>query len=315
MLFVGPEGIGKRAFALTLARALLCEQPTGTALDPCDRCAGCLQVDANTHPDLLLVRKPDDRQELPIKVIRELCRDLGLKPARGAWKVAIVDDADDLNDEAANAFLKTLEEPPAGSLLILIGTSVELQLPTIVSRCQVVRFDTLPETELVSLLREEGVTSNAAEAEKLARVAEGSLSRARGLADHHLAGFRRALIDDLADPRGFDPSALAARVLAFVKEAGKESVDQRERAIVLAGELARFFRDLLWQTAGLAPPCPDLDDRRAVEDLAARLDPEAVLVLADRCLEAARHVRRNAYMPLVLASLLHDLGEMINHRA
>jgi DNA polymerase III subunit delta' len=80
------------------------------------------------------------------------------------------------------------------------------------------------------------------------------------------------------------------------------------------GELARFFRGLLWQTAGLAPPCPDPDDRRAVEALAARLDPEAVLVLADRCLDADFQIQRKAYMPLILESLLHDLGTQINPR-
>ena len=82
---------------------------------------------------------------MPIRVIRELCDQFGLKPARGVHKVAIVDDADDLNDEAANAFLKTLEEPPPGAVLILIGTSAEVQLDTIVSRCRVVRFYPLPE--------------------------------------------------------------------------------------------------------------------------------------------------------------------------
>ncbi len=76
-------------------------------------------------------------------MIRELCDQFALKPARGLRKVAILDDADDLNEEASNAFLKTLEEPPPGAVLILIGTSAELQLETIVSRCQVVRFDPL----------------------------------------------------------------------------------------------------------------------------------------------------------------------------
>ena len=149
-LFVGPEGIGKRTFARTFARALLCERAADRTLDPCGVCPGCLQVEAGAHPDLLEVRRPEDKHELPIKVIRDLCIDLGMKPARGTRKVAIVDDADDLNDEAANAFLKTLEEPPPGSALILIGTSAEVQLDTIVSRCRVVRFEPLSESDLAA---------------------------------------------------------------------------------------------------------------------------------------------------------------------
>ncbi len=313
-LFVGPEGVGKRTFALTLAQALVCERQPEADLDPCGTCPSCLQAQAGTHPDVLCVERPEDKHDLPIKVIRDLCLDLGLKPARGAWKVAIVDDADDLNDEAANSFLKTLEEPPPGSVLILIGTSAEVQLDTIVSRCRVVRFDPLPETELTALLLEQGVTHDPVEADRLARLGEGSVSRALGLANPDLEHFRRALIDELADPRGFDPLALATRLGAFIKEAGKESVEQRGRASLLMGELARFFRGLLWQTAGLVPPCPDPDDRRAIETLAAQLDPEAVLVLADRCLDADYQIQRKAYMPLILESLLHDLGKLINPR-
>jgi len=314
-LFVGPEGIGKRSFAEAFAQALLCERVPETLLDPCGACPACLQVAAGTHPDVHRVAKPEDKHDLAIKPIRDLCLDLGLKPAGGRRKVAIVDDADDLNDEAANAFLKTLEEPPPGSVLILIGTSPEAQLDTIVSRCRVLRFDPLPEDDLARVLLDRGVTDDPAEAARLAHLADGSVARARGLADATLDGFRRRLIDDLADPRGFDAPAVSRRVEAFIKDAGKEGALQRERARLLVGELARFFRGVLWQTAGLEPPAPDPADRRAVEALAARVDPEDVLVLADRCLEADYHVGRKAYMPLILDALMHDLAKLINPRA
>ena len=98
----------------------------------------------------------------------------------GDRRVAIVDDADDLNDEASNAFLKTLEEPPPGSVLILIGTSAEVQLDTIVSRCRVVRFDPLPDHELAELLIEQGVTSDPIEADASPGSARGA-SAARGV--------------------------------------------------------------------------------------------------------------------------------------
>ena len=311
-LFVGPDGVGKRAVALRLAQALLCEHAPETALDPCGVCPGCLQVLAECHPDVLEVARPDEKHELPIRVIRELCLDLGLKPMRGSRRVAIVDDADDLNDEAANAFLKTLEEPPPGSVLILIGTSAEVQLDTIVSRCRVVRFNPVPERELAEVLLEQGVTSDPVEALRLARLGEGSVGRAKGLADPDLERFRRDLIDTLADSRGFDPPALAARLAAFIKEAGKASVETRGRARLLVGELARFFRALLWQTAGLEPPSPDPGDRQAIADLAPRLEPEDVFLLVERCREADAHIQRNGYMPLVLDSLTHDLGAAIN---
>jgi DNA polymerase III subunit delta' len=315
LLFVGPDGIGKRAFARKLAQALLCETRPDTELDPCETCPGCLQVEGATHPDFIEAAKPEDKHELPISVIRELCDQFALKPARGGRKVAILDDADDLNEEASNAFLKTLEEPPPGALLILIGTSPELQLETIVSRCQVVRFDPLAESEIAALLIEKGIAQDAADAARLAALGEGSVSRAVGLADAELERFRRSLIDEVAAEHGFDPPALAHRVQANIEQAGKESVDKRRRASLLIGELARFFRGVLWQTAGLAPPCPDEADRKAAIALAQRLEPEDVFVLADRCVLADYHVQRRLYMRLIIESLTHDLGKLINVRA
>ncbi|MFO0954607.1 MAG: DNA polymerase III subunit delta' [Isosphaeraceae bacterium] len=310
--FAGPEGVGKHTFARTLAQALLCERNPETSLDPCGACPSCLQVMAGTHPDVLQVERPEDKHELNVKVIRDLCVDLGLKPMHGHRRVAIVNDADDLNDEAANAFLKTLEEPPPGSVLILIGTSTELQLDTVLSRCRVVRFDPLSQEDLAGVLLQQGLANDPTEAERLAASAEGSVNRAKGLADPDFGVFRREIIDTLSGPRGFDAVALQSRLGAFVKEAGKERMDQRGRARLLFVELSRFFRGLLWQTAGLEPPSPDPDDRRAILTLAERLEPEDVFVLADRCLAAEYQLRRQAYLPLVLDSLVHDLAAVIN---
>ncbi len=313
-LFAGPEGIGKLAFALRLAQALLCERVPEAKLDPCGRCPGCLQVMAGTHPDLLRVARPEDRQELPIRIIRDLCIDLGLKPMSGTRKVAIIDDADDLNDEAANAFLKTLEEPPPGSVLILVGTSAEGQLDTILSRCRVVRFDPLPEAELADVLVEQGVAATTEEADRLAAMAEGSVARARGLADPALGDFRRDLFDEVAAPNGFVAPALARQIEAFVNAAGKEGSAKRARARIVIGELIRLFRATLRQAAGLAPPPAGSHDRKAIDALAGRLDPEAVCDLAERCLRADYHVKRNLYMPLILDDLAHDLGKLIQTR-
>ncbi len=314
-LFVGPEGVGKRRFAETLAQSMLCERRAEAELDPCGVCPGCLQVEGGTHPDVLRLAKPEDKHELPISLIRELNHDLGLKPMAGTRRLAIVDDADDLSEEASNAFLKTLEEPPPGSILILLGTSPEAQLDTIVSRTRVVRFAPLSTADLAAVLLERGIVTDPAEADRLAIVGEGSVGRALGLADPELSAFRRRLIDEIASPRGFDPPALAHRIDAFIADAGKDGVAKRARAGLLAGELARLFRSVLWRTSGLAPPCSDPDDRRAVEDLAARIAPEDVFVLADRCLEADYQVARKASLSLIIEALMHDLGRLANPRA
>src|SRR5208337_765045 len=109
-------------------------------LDACDACPACIQVDAGSHPDYHFAAKPPEALEFPIDLMREVCGGFALKSARGRGKVIVIDDADDLNEESANCFLKTLEEPPPRSLLILIGSSLDRQLPTILSRCHAVRF-------------------------------------------------------------------------------------------------------------------------------------------------------------------------------
>lgn len=310
-LFVGPDGIGKRLFAKTLAQALLCERSPESAFDPCGVCPSCVQVMAGTHPDVLTVAKPEDKHELPISTIRDLCIDLGLKPMRGSRRIAIIDDADDLSEEAANAFLKTLEEPPYGSVLIMLGTSAELQLDTVLSRCRVVRFRPLEVEALAEVLRERHLVEDAADASRIAALAEGSVGRAQGLAMPDFAAFRRAMIDEIAAGRGFDPSALARRIEAFSKDAGKESAPQRARASLLVGELARLFRGVLWQTAGLEPPSPDPADRRAIQTLAEHLEPEDVFVLADRCMEANYHIQRRAQLGFLLEALCHDVAAVV----
>jgi DNA polymerase-3 subunit delta' len=313
-LFVGPSGVGKHTVARALAQALLCERHDGSAPDPCGACAACKQVEAHTHPDLIEINRPPDRHELPIQTIRDLVHDLALKPMRGGRRVAIVDDADDLSEEAANAFLKTLEEPPSGSVLILVGTTPEAQLDTILSRCRVVRFGPLADEDVAAILMDKGAAEDVESALALARHGEGSVRRALGLAGTDLERFRRKLVDALAAPRPFDPSEMAQEIEAFAREAGKDSAAHRERASVIVGELARFFRGVLHEAAGLSAPSPDAADRRAAAALARRLEPDDVFLLAERCLDADVQIRRRAYLPLILEALTSDLCRLIHER-
>ena len=170
-LFCGPAGVGKRAFALRFAQALLCatdRPPAGGDLDPCNACPSCAMALAGTHPDIEVVAKPEDKAFLPVELFlgdlqhrgREgLCHWIGLKPFMGGRRIAIIDDADLFNDAGANCLLKTLEEPPPQSVLILIGTSPARQLPTIRSRCQLIRFLPLPEETVARLLISKGLVT------------------------------------------------------------------------------------------------------------------------------------------------------------
>jgi DNA polymerase-3 subunit delta' len=307
-LFVGPPGIGKRLFADELARALLCEHRTEARLNACDRCPSCVQVDAGTHPDYFAVTRPEDALDLPIETVRELCRHFALKSARGRGKVAILDDADDLNEAAANCFLKTLEEPPPGSLLILIGTSADRQLTTIQSRCQVVRFQPLPEATVADLLRKQGIEDEKL-LHRLVRLSDGSPGQALALADPALWDFRKKLLDGLTRQPS-DLVALAQEWTHFVEEAGKESAAQRQRAALVVELLVDFLRDTLSVAVGGKPRLDDTEDLRMMRTLAERADPDKLLDLLERTLEADFQIDRRVQLVLILESLVDALGQL-----
>jgi DNA polymerase-3 subunit delta' len=317
-LFVGPAGIGKRLFARALAKALLCEalpdegDRSAARLEACGRCPSCVQVEAGTHPDLFLVGRPEDSNELKIEILRELCRGFVLKSARGRGKVAILDDADDLNQEAANCFLKTLEEPPPRSLFILLGTAAERQLPTITSRCQVVRFAPLPDALVAELLREQGVSEKIL-LSRLTRLAAGSPGQAQAFAEPALWDFRRSLLEGLAGEQP-DTVGLARSWVHFVEEAGKELAAQRRRAALVLRLLILTLQEALRLALGGTPRTEDAEELGLLRRLANRLSPDQFLQLIDRCLDADEQIGRYVQLVLVLEGLLDALGQLLRDR-
>ena len=271
-LFVGPAGIGKRTFAERLAQSLLCSEVAEQELAPCGRCTSCLQVASLTHPDLHIIEKPPDKSAIPLSLfvgddahrMREgLCHDIALKPFMGGRKVAIIDDADDLNEESANCLLKTLEEPPPQSVLILIGTSSDKQLPTIRSRCQTIRFQALRPELVAEILQSRGLAADGEQAQRLAEFSGGSLRRAQELADDDLWTFRQQLLRALAQPR-LESVALAQTINSFVDAAGKEASLRRARSRQLIAFAVDFYRQLLRAHESL-PVSGDAELIRAVE--------------------------------------------------
>jgi DNA polymerase-3 subunit delta' len=309
-LFSGPSGVGKRLFAQELAKALLCEEPgkPAGALEACDHCAACALVDADTHPDFFSIQRPEDKNELPIALVQEICEGFSLKSARGHGKVAILDDADDLNEESANCFLKTLEEPPPRSVLILIGTSVDRQLATILSRCQVVRFGPLADAAVRTILKHHEI-QDAALLERLTRLAGGSPGQALALADPALWDFRTQLLTGLARAK-IDTPALTKSFVEFVEDAGKEMSLQRRRASLVLRLLIEAFTDALSLSFGAEPKSSATDDL-LLRTLMNRASGKKFLALLERCLEAEQHIDRYVQLTLVLEALLDALGQLL----
>ena len=297
-LFVGPPGIGKRTFALKFAQALLCPAASETELDPCGTCDVCIQVTARTHPDLITISKPAGKNTIPVDLFigdrdhrrqQGLCHDISLKPFAGGRKIAVIDDADDLSLESAKALLKTLEEPPPRAVLILIGTSLQRQLPTIRSRAQIVRFAPLATDTIAQLLIEQQVIDDDQEARRLAEMAEGSLASATELAESELYEFRDRLIGNLS-AAVLDSVRTVQMVSQFVDDAGREATDRRRRLRQVIGFAMHHYRQSMRTVAGNGG------------------DPSREADRAERCLEALTHVDRYVNQATLIGSWLDDLA-------
>ena len=329
-LFVGKDGVGKHRFAVKLAQSLLCENPP-EPLSACGNCPSCVQVRAGTHPDLIQISKPVDKAFIPLELLigkpehrrqSGLCHEIGLKPFRGGAKIAIINDADFLNVEGANALLKTLEEPPPRSLLILIGGSEQQQLSTIVSRSQTVRFDDLKSSEVEAILKTMQLETST-ELRELARVSGGSASRAIELANDETYGFRKSLREALSSiepgKEGFVDS-----VLAFVESAGKDSARKRTRMLMIGDLTIEFCRQLL-RCAVRADDSKklsggELDEAEGLElssaitkmetrrQLSRQQIAEAAGAAIERTVVLQADVRANATLPNIVPPWLRDVA-------
>lgn len=319
-LFVGPAGIGKRTVAVRLAQTLLCDQPA-PSFQACDECPACKLVLADNHPDLVTVCKPDGKNFIPLELLigdrehrrREgLCHDISLTPYYGKRKVAIIDDADHLNVEGANCLLKTLEEPPDKSMLILIGTSEHRQLPTILSRSQIIRFQSLSQEHLAEVLQLQTLNGEV-EFEQLVDASDGSIALAMKLDDKELFEFRSTLFGQLgsADPadRNF-----AKALCDFVDNRSKDAAQRREEYAWLADMTIKFFESTMRATVGAS-------DSKALTALKAQTakwleftDNDGALTseIAADCIERTErfkfHIAANLASANVVASWLNDLG-------
>ena len=270
LLFAGADGIGKFSLARAFALWVLCEKGGD---DSCGECAACRQATAGSHPDVLIVTVAPGKKEIGVDRARELKRFTQLQPLSGKAKVGIIDGAHLLNVAAQNALLKTLEDPPRRSILILVANNPDALLPTVRSRLQRVPFSPLPEDDVVAVLTgQHDLTPKAAR--DLAALAEGSPGRALMLRSCLESG-----------------GAEVANEFASLKDAGYLELMQL---------LAR-----LTQPEGEIGPKLEMALARLRDDAAATANPRAALRRADALREAVNALRRtNPNRQLLLEALL-----------
>ena len=318
MLFTGQEGVGKHSAAIALAMICNCmERETSppshddaqTQLrsasirndEPCGVCPACRKILSGNHPDV--IRMGPTGATIKIAQIRALCETLSMKPYEAKMRVVIITDAHAMNPSAGNALLKMLEEPPDRTILILTAPQRVDLLPTIVSRCQLVRFNPITRRTIAAeLVEEHGLEKQAASV--LAAVSDGSLSRAKTLVQSDWLRYRSWLItaSGLAAPEQLDTRD-TGQLLAFAETLST----RKEKVSDSLAALLTWLRDLI--VCRYAPECivnTDLIDK--LHRVSEKNPVSAVMNRMEAIRTAQKDIEANANLRLTLEVMMLRLA-------
>jgi DNA polymerase-3 subunit delta' len=296
-IFEGVPGCGRRKTALALIQALFCAHVPD---DSCGVCPACRKVTGGNHGDIHIVEPLPDKRDISIDQLREIQRELALRPYEAPRKACIMEPAERMSVNAANSLLKTLEEPPGNAIIILLTENADMLLPTIRSRCQLIHFSPLSPENVRLLLERSGVAPGLAEL--LAPLSEGSMQRAVELDNSSLAERREALVVHVC--------ALDLGRIATVFDTAEELSGSRDETLESLDLLLSVTRDAVYLKAG----CTEIVNstiRPVLEGFSAHLTLERALQMLGDIMETRRAVQRNANNKLALECLFMKMAEAI----
>ena len=299
-LFSGPPGLGRRTLALRFAQALNCQTPTSAGI-PCGTCRDCKQIEAMQHADLSVVQADSEGGTLKVDQIREVRKSITYKPYQSKYRVALFLRFQEANDNAANALLKTLEEAPSYAVLILTADNPEQLLPTILSRCEVLRLRPLKIEDVKKDLESRGVESG--RAKLIAHISGGRPGYARRLVqDDLLLEKREERLNDLL-------TLLPASHVEKFKYADLLSKDKDSMRQTILFWLS-YWRDVMLRTAQATSPLVNVDRNVEIEDIADRTDLSSARRVVSGFEEALEKMDRNVNSRMLAEVLLLDLPKI-----
>ncbi len=299
-LFVGPPGVGRRTLALRFAQALNCQMPVAPGV-PCGECRDCKQIALMQHADLTIVQAEAEGGTLKVDQIREARRILTLKPYQAKHRVALFLRFQEANDSAANALLKTLEEAPSYAVLILTADNPEQLLPTIVSRCEVLRLRPLEIERVQREIESRGVESS--QAKLIAHISGGRFGYAlRLVEDPSLLEKREARLNDLQNLI----SASRVEKFAYADKLAGDKESMRQAVLIWLS----YWRDVMLRAAQAETPLVNVDRNVEIEDLAGKLDLSAARIVVNGHEDVLEKMEKNVNSKLLAEVLLLDLPKM-----
>jgi len=299
-LFAGPPGVGRRTLALRFAQALNCQTPLEAGV-PCGQCRDCKQIAVMQHVDLTVVQAEADGGTVKVDQIRQARRTLVLKPYQAEYRVALFLRFQEANDNAANALLKTLEEAPSYAVLILTADNPEQLLPTIVSRCEVLRLRPLRVEEVQKELENRGVETG--RAKLIAHLSGGRFGYAlRLLEDESLLERREERLSDLQSLI----SASRVEKFAYADKLSKDKESMRQAILIWLS----YWRDVMLRTAHAQTPLVNVDRNVEIEDLAQQVDLSTARNVVRGLEDVLEKMERNVNSRLLAEVLLLDLPKV-----
>ncbi len=295
-LFIGPKEAGQETAARALAAAWLC--PKSSSGRPCKTCPACLKLDAGVHPDFVVIEPLAGKEKISVDQARELIKGLCYAPLEGSFRVVLVPQAERLSLEAANALLKTLEELPEDTAVILTAAEAEMLPPTIISRCQQIAFSPVAESTLAAEI-EAAREIDHHQARFLAALSGGSLKRALELEPDEVLARRELVLEKLGRLRASDPGALF--------DLAQEVASKPEEVEPFLTVLGAWYRDLMISGAGRAELLANQDLSERLISSAARAPSLKWAERLEAVLEAQAALAARANVRLCLEALLLKL--------
>jgi DNA polymerase-3 subunit delta' len=298
-LFTGPKQIGKRTLAYAFAQAIQCDDRAPGSGAACGVCVACRKAKHGNHPDILRISLPKDKQHYSIDQVREIIEDVALLPTEGRKRIIILPDMERMLTVALQSSLKVLEEPPPTAMILLTCASVDLLLPTIISRCQQVALTPVAPDELAAALVARG-ECDPAQAHQLATLSGGCPGRALDALEHpESLEERRQTLHDLA---ALSRAGRAERITAAGTLA--PNVESAQRIIAL---WLPWWRDVTLAAYGAPEIIRYADARAAILAQARVCGPAAAATFVRALVLAAEQLEQNANPRLVFEVLLQSL--------